>query len=139
MKTSNNTNLTKGTYILILYLNTPETIEIGKLGSNPFKPGFYVYVGSTFGPGGLNSRLKHYVSHAKNPHWHIDYFRKHATITGIRVDQSVRKLEHQWAAGLKGYPLAANLNVVSEPVPANARATYSISRKSLIWMALGMV
>ena len=60
-----------GTYIL--YLKTSETIRltiseqeiiIGK--------GYYLYVGSAFGTGGLSSRLHRHLRKKKKLHWHID-------------------------------------------------------------------
>ena len=42
--------LTKGTYILTLSLETKQNIQIGKLGRFKFPSGYYVYVGSAFGP-----------------------------------------------------------------------------------------
>ncbi len=40
-------------------------IQIGKLGQFKFKKGYYAYVGSAFGPGGLNSRIKHHIESKK--------------------------------------------------------------------------
>ena len=42
----------KGTYILIMGLGTMKRLEIGRLGTFDFIPGYYAYVGSAFGPGG---------------------------------------------------------------------------------------
>jgi Uri superfamily endonuclease len=101
VKLSKIKNLGKGTYILILFLETDQTIMVGKLGSFEFPQGFYAYVGCAFGSGGLNARLNHHLQQAKKPHWHIDYFREKAVVTGITVDQSLVKLEHEWATGLE--------------------------------------
>ena len=104
MKLSKSKDLGKGTYILILFLETNQEIQIGKLGSFEFRKGFYEYVGSAFGPGGLNARLNHHLQPAKNPHWHIDYFREKAVVAGISVDQSQCKREHEWATVLEMMP-----------------------------------
>jgi Uri superfamily endonuclease len=93
--------LTKGTYALVLSLKTDQNIQISKLGCFRFPKGHYVYVGSAFGPGGLNARLTHHLNFAVKPHWHIDYFKKNAITTNIRVDESNIRLEHQWASILK--------------------------------------
>jgi len=62
-----------GTYALILHLSKKlERIEIGKLGRFAFDAGFYVYVGSAFGPGGLKARLQRHLRTDKPLHWHID-------------------------------------------------------------------
>lgn len=87
----------KGTYALILSLDKAIQIEIGKLGSYKFKTGFYVYVGSAFGNGGLQSRLTYHLNISKNPHWHIDYFRKYSKIKRIWFSQKDARMEHEWA------------------------------------------
>ncbi len=89
--------LGKGTYILLLRLKDKKEIQIGRLGLFEFRSGYYTYVGSAFGPGGLAARLKHHCKKASSPHWHIDYFRKEAILMGAWIsDQNVRK-EHAWA------------------------------------------
>jgi Uri superfamily endonuclease len=67
-----------GTYILLLELDREMTIEIGKLGIFVFLPGYYAYVGSAFGPGGLKSRVGRHLKKTKNNRWHIDYLRTHS-------------------------------------------------------------
>ena len=63
----------KGTYVIVLYLDENKSIQIGKLGQFKFKKGYYAYVGSAFGPGGLKSRIKRHIEPKKSYHWHIDY------------------------------------------------------------------
>ena len=46
-----------GTYALILRASTAQTIQIGRLGDLVMQPGYYIYVGSAFGPGGLAARV----------------------------------------------------------------------------------
>lgn len=46
----------KGCYCLIINLENPSKIKIGKLGRVDFKKGYYVYVGSAMNY--LESRLK---------------------------------------------------------------------------------
>ncbi len=89
-----------GTYILILQLENAQIIRIGKLGRFRFPAGYYAYVGSALGPGGLGGRLKHHLQSTKNPHWHIDYFRKKAVLVDIWVREDKRTLEHKWASDL---------------------------------------
>ena len=43
----------RGTYILISHLESMVRLDIGRMGRFDFVPGFYAYVGSAFGPGGL--------------------------------------------------------------------------------------
>jgi Uri superfamily endonuclease len=65
----------KGTYCLVF--KTPGcTIRVGALGDLLFQAGWYMYVGSALGSGGLK-RLKRHISLArlrdKQPAWHVDY------------------------------------------------------------------
>jgi len=43
----------RGTYILIASVLQMKRLKIGRLGTYDLLPGFYAYVGSAFGPGGL--------------------------------------------------------------------------------------
>jgi Uri superfamily endonuclease len=65
----------KGIYCLI-FETSGCTIRIGALGVRPFQAGWYIYVGSAQGSGGLQ-RLERHVSlarsHDKRPKWHVDY------------------------------------------------------------------
>jgi Uri superfamily endonuclease len=64
-----------GIYVLLLYGNTTE-LKVGSLGSLSFSKGYYAYVGSALGPGGL-SRVSRHIRVAREreqtPRWHIDY------------------------------------------------------------------
>lgn len=92
----------KGTYILILRLSEEAAhIITGKLGAFDFPAGYYAYVGSAFGAGGLRGRLKHHLTPVKKPHWHIDYLRQSATICEIWYVASETRHEHQWADMLR--------------------------------------
>lgn len=91
---------TKGTYVLILHLKKGAKLQIGKLGCFDFKRGYYAYVGSAFGPGGLAARLKHHLTISTNPHWHIDYLRKTAPVIETWVYSSQTRYEHEWAENL---------------------------------------
>jgi Uri superfamily endonuclease len=46
-----------GTYVIVLASRTAGRVRVGKLGTFQLRPGFYVYVGSAHGPGGLRARL----------------------------------------------------------------------------------
>ncbi|MCB0197755.1 MAG: GIY-YIG nuclease family protein [Anaerolineae bacterium] len=86
-----------GTYALILYAKAPVNLEIGKLGLLRGQPGYYLYCGSAFGPGGLAARLKHHRKIAKRPHWHIDYLHKKLVLSHIWYSHEPIKREHDWA------------------------------------------
>ena len=61
------------------------------------QPGYYVYLGSALGPGGLRARIAHHQKPSLRPHWHIDYLRAHTRIHGIWFSYDARRREHQWA------------------------------------------
>jgi Uri superfamily endonuclease len=90
----------KGTYVLILFLRKAVRLQIGKLGCFDFKRGYYAYVGSAFGPGGLPARLKHHSSTSARPHWHIDYLRRAAILKDIWISAEADRCEHAWAEKL---------------------------------------
>ena len=94
----------KGTYVMILHLPEEKKIEVGSLGEFRFTKGYYAYVGSAFGTGGLKQRISHHIKPTKNPHWHIDYLRSHAEPVEIWFTNSIMKLEHTWAKILTYMP-----------------------------------
>jgi Uri superfamily endonuclease len=65
----------KGIYCLI-FENQSCKIEVGRKGEVSFPAGFYVYVGSALGPGGLK-RVNRHINFSRNkdrnPSWHVDY------------------------------------------------------------------
>lgn len=94
----------KGTYILILKLDAPAHLAIGRRGTFDFAAGWYAYVGSAFGPGGLRGRLKHHLSPLTKPHWHIDYLRAAATVREVWYIADSTRHEHTWANTLLTFP-----------------------------------
>jgi Uri superfamily endonuclease len=97
----------KGTYVLILQLSQPARLTTGKLGEFDFPAGWYAYVGSAFGPGGLRGRLKHHLAPVTKPHWHIDYLRSAASVREVWYLIGEAICEHQWADTLRSMPGAA--------------------------------
>ena len=87
----------KGSYILFLHMQNVARIRIGKLGVFEFNPGFYVYVGSAFGPCGLGIRVERHRKVNKTCHWHIDYLRRKCRLTAIWYMVSSIRREHDWA------------------------------------------
>lgn len=60
-------------------------------------PGYYVYLGSAFGSGGLQARLGHHRRGSPRPHWHIDYLRLLTQLTEVWYTYDPEHREHQWA------------------------------------------
>ena len=92
---------TPGTYALILSAAADELLQIGRLGQLHVRAGFYVYVGSACGPGGVRARVAHHCRRAARPHWHIDYLRGVAPLTALWYTYDTLCREHQWAEVLQ--------------------------------------
>lgn len=85
-----------GTYAIILRLKESLLLNIGRKEFD-LSPGFYVYVGSALGPGGVDSRLRRHlltfsVQNTKK-HWHIDSLLPHSTVFLPLYAQSPDRLE----------------------------------------------
>lgn len=93
-----------GTYILLLRVDSPCAVVVGRLGTATLAPGWVLYAGSAFGPGGLAARLGHHLRPASKPHWHIDYVRAALKLCEIWVCASPQQLEHRFAAILHSTP-----------------------------------
>jgi Uri superfamily endonuclease len=94
----------KGTYILITSVSQVRRLQVGSLGSFELMPGFYAYVGSAFGAGGLRARIGHHLASAAEPHWHVDYLLQIASPVEVWFTTAGRKLEHHWAEFLEAAP-----------------------------------
>jgi Uri superfamily endonuclease len=66
---------TPGTYAILLVCRADALIEVGRLGTLRVQPGFFVYVGSAMGPGGLAARVGRHLRLEKRLHWHVDILR----------------------------------------------------------------
>ena len=86
-----------GTYALLLSASRKGIITVGKIGTLQLQPGFYVYIGSAFGPGGLKARIGHHCKNTAHPHWHIDYLTSALTLKEIWYTGDPVRREHQWA------------------------------------------
>ena len=96
-------NTGKGTYVLLLFLEQDKEIVIGSRKSYSsilFRAGYYAYVGSAYGPGGLTSRIRRHLIKDKKSFWHIDYLRKRAVPVEVWVDVHEKKHEKTWADAL---------------------------------------
>jgi len=98
----------KGTYALVLKLDRPSTITVGKLGTCSFSSGYYLYVGSALG--GIRLRVRRHVRGGKRLHWHIDYLREVAAVIEVWYLASTARLECRW------YRAAAGMNGAQVPV-----------------------
>ncbi|HUH78675.1 MAG TPA: GIY-YIG nuclease family protein [Methanoregula sp.] len=65
----------KGIYCLVFF-SRGCTVPVGALGDISFAAGWYVYVGSALGSGGLKRLDRHvdlFLSRDRKPTWHVDY------------------------------------------------------------------
>ena len=95
---------TRGIYALVLHLEHREEITVGKLGTFTFPPGYYLYVGSALGPGGLEARLARHRRRAKKLRWHVDYLLAHAQLMEVWSTASTDRLECLWAQTAQALP-----------------------------------
>ena len=114
----------KGTYVLIASVPQMKRIEVGQLGEFDIVPGFYAYVGSAFGAGGLLARIGHHLESTASPHWHIDYLLQVADPLEVWYSTANQKLEHRWAELLEQ---ASRFRV---PIPRFGSSDYHRSRSS---------
>jgi Uri superfamily endonuclease len=98
-----------GTYILVMVLAKDIAITVGSLGKLPFTSGYYIYIGSAFGPGGLQARIRRHLKHLKPCRWHIDYLRMFAEIEEIWYTFHPKKLECSWSETIRTTPGAGIL------------------------------
>ena len=97
----------KGSYALLLRLEETAVIQVGKLGEFAFTPGYYLYLGSALGSGGLAARLRRHLTADKRPFWHIDYLRQRTAVASVWYAADGRNWEHSWAAAALELPGAA--------------------------------
>jgi Uri superfamily endonuclease len=90
-----------GTYALVLRISGRPEILVGRLGTLAVQPGFYVYVGSVFGPGGLAKRVGRHARANKTCRWHIDYLAAIAALDEVWYTVDKARRECQWAKALK--------------------------------------
>ena len=94
-----------GPYALLLHLATPHRITVGALGDHRFPAGWYLYLGSARGPGGLAARVaRHRRTTGKRLHWHIDYLRGAATVAEVWTSTDEAQQECDWSAAAAALP-----------------------------------
>ena len=119
----------KGTYVLVMHVPDLKRIVIGRLGTFDIRPGFYAYIGSAFGAGGLRARLGHHIDSVAAPHWHIDYLMSFAMPLEVWFAVSDRKLEQDWVELMEHEP---RFNC---PIPRFGSSDYRRSRTSHLFFS----
>jgi Uri superfamily endonuclease len=94
-----------GTYGLVFKAQQNKRLVIGKLGTLNLQSGYYIYVGSAFGPGGLKARIGHHRKTFSRPHWHIDYLSQYLSPAEVWYTYDATHREDHWSqvlAGIRG-------------------------------------
>ena len=94
-----------GTYALVFHCAATFQASVGKLGQMEGAKGYWIYVGSACGPGGLGARLRHHLKPSHRFHWHLDYIKAALQPLEIWATTDPEKREHAWASvfwGLRG-------------------------------------
>lgn len=95
-----------GTYVVFLHLpRAAPGLTIGDLGTFDFPPGFYAYLGSAFGPGGVRKRThRHLTRRSDRPRWNVDHLKPLCTPVAVWWTHDRRKVEFDWAGLLASLP-----------------------------------
>lgn len=88
-----------GTYLLLFTAKEPHTLQVGRLGVIELSQGYYCYIGSAFGPGGIRARVRHHAKISPRPHWHLDYVRPVMSLLEVWYRYEAHS-EHRWAKRL---------------------------------------
>jgi len=81
----------RGLYVLLIELEEPTAIVVGRLGELRFEAGWYAYVGSAMG--GLDARVARHLRAEKRVRWHIDYLLAEARVAQVLEIETSRRLE----------------------------------------------
>lgn len=98
-----------GIYSLVIKLDKEQTIDVGRLGKQKFKKGFYIYTGSALN--GLDARIARHKRKTKKLFWHIDYMlaSKHAKISKVFTIETNKRLECKFNRIISSSPYVETL------------------------------
>lgn len=85
-----------GTYAVVLRCDHVVRATIGRLGEVTIRKGYYVYVGSAFGSGGVAARVGRHSRTSKRLRWHIDYLREESRLVEAWYTYDAERREHDW-------------------------------------------
>lgn len=101
----------RGCYLLGMHIYEALDVHLGRRGSHRLPSGFYIYVGSAMGRGGLKARLGRHLATKKRIHWHVDHITSRLPVTEIAWLVQEISTEHQFAAHL------CTLSWIQTPIP----------------------
>jgi len=99
-----------GVYALHLYLDRSIRLRVGRSGEFTFPTGYYIYLGSARGPGGIRARLGRHLRGGMAQHWHIDMLREVTSVAAYYYEICEKKnhepldLECRWSQNLASLP-----------------------------------
>jgi len=94
-----------GTYTVHFFLDVDAVVTVGALGTFGFRAGFYAYVGSAFGPGGVRARTtRHRTQHIVKKKWNIDHMKPPLRAIAMWWTNDPIKRECSWSAVLAATP-----------------------------------
>lgn len=98
-----------GTYVVVYYLPAAAGgVTIGDLGTFNFPGGYYAYLGSAFGAGGVRRRTHRHLTHpSERPRWNVDFLKPLCTPVAVWWTHDRDKAEFDWAAALAALPGAS--------------------------------
>lgn len=85
-----------GTYAIVFECARDDTRAIGQLGRFKIPEGFYVYVGSALGPGGVDARVRRHCRASKRLRWHVDYLSRSMPVPEVWYTYDSERREHHW-------------------------------------------
>jgi Uri superfamily endonuclease len=92
-----------GTYALVMRCLAETKVAVGRWGEIRLESGYYTYVGSAFGPGGVRARVSRHLRQDKRRHWHLDYVRGHLAPISVWYTHDEARREHGWAQSLQSH------------------------------------
>lgn len=125
-----------GSYCLELYAKQEFEVVVGKNHNLKGLKGFYYYIGSAFGPGGLRSRIAHHCGVNVKPHWHIDYIKSAIPIIAIAYAYQSIKHEHQWAEILRSNGFLGHAGIGASDCHCESHFFYGGTRPRPNWYKL---
>jgi len=92
----------RGTYALLVHIRSATALQMSRLGTVHLRPGYYVYVGSALGAGGVPGRVNRHLrpTEEKRPHWHIDSLTELGVIEEVWWAEGGNRQECAWASVL---------------------------------------
>jgi len=97
-----------GTYVAFLYLpRAVAGLRIGDLGTFDFPAGYYAYLGSAFGGGGVRKRTHRHLTTVTPRKWNIDHLKPLGKPVVVWWTHDRAKVEFAWAEILGSMPGAS--------------------------------